>query len=102
MLQRQIKKNATGFNIWSFAKNTELANLKSDVDKLLIDKLKNAWSGLSSLKRKVDKLNIGKLETTPVGLSKLSNLVKNDIDKKDCMMNWLKKLMLCRLLVLVI
>ena len=55
----------------------DLANLKSDVDKLDIDKLKNVPSGLSSLKSDVDKLDIGKLETTVVYLSKLSHVVKN-------------------------
>ena len=33
-------KNATGVNTFNFAKKTELANLKSDVDKLDIDKFK--------------------------------------------------------------
>ena len=59
-------KNATGVDTSDFGKKTDLANLKSDVDKLDIDKLKVAPSGLSSLKSKVDKLDIGKLETTPV------------------------------------
>ena len=38
---------------------------------------------LSNLKSKVDKLDIGKLEITPVDLSRLSNVVKNDVVKKD-------------------
>ena len=76
-------KNATGVDTSKFAKKVDLANLKSNVDKLDIDKLKNVPSGLSSLKSKVDKLDIGKLETTPVDLSKLSNAVKNDVVKKD-------------------
>ena len=33
-------KNATGVDTSNFAKKTDLANLKSDVDKLDIDKLK--------------------------------------------------------------
>ena len=37
-------KNATGVNTSDFAKKTDLANLKSDVDELDIDKLKNAPS----------------------------------------------------------
>ena len=75
-------KNATGVDTSDFAKKTDLANLKSDVDKLDIDKLKNVPCCLSSLKSKVDKLDIGKLETTLVDLSKLSNIVKNDAVKK--------------------
>ena len=38
----------------SFAKKTDLANLKSDVDELDNDKLKNVPSGLSNLKSKVE------------------------------------------------
>ena len=35
------------------------------------------------MKCKVDKLENGKLETMPIDLSKLSNVVKNDVVKKD-------------------
>ena len=45
----------------SFAKKVDLANLKYDVDKLDINKLKNVPIGLSSLKSKVDKLDVDKL-----------------------------------------
>ena len=48
-------KTATGVDTPSFAEKIDLANLKSYVDKLDIDKLKNLPSGLSSLKSKVDK-----------------------------------------------
>ena len=65
-----------------FLKKTDLANLKSDVDKLHIAELENLPSKLSNLKTKVDKLDIGKLETAPVDSSRLSNLVINDIIKK--------------------
>ena len=75
-------KNVKGVDISDFPKKTDLACLKSDVDKLDIHKLKNAPSGLSSLKSKADELYIGKLETIPVDLSKLSNVVKNDVVKK--------------------
>ena len=76
-------KNATGVDTLDFAKKTELANLKSDVDKIDINKLKTVSSGLTNLKRKIDRLDIGKLETTRVDLSKLSNVVKNDVLKKN-------------------
>ena len=39
-------------------------------------------TNLSSLKTEVDKLDINKLATVPVDLSKLSNAVKNDVVKK--------------------
>ena len=44
-------------------KKTDLGNLKSYVDKLDIDKLRNVPNNLNNLKSKVDKLDIGKLET---------------------------------------
>ena len=71
-------KNATGVTISQCTKKDYLASLKSQVDELDIDKLK----------------------TTPVDLSKLSYVVKNAVLKKANMMNWLKKLMLFRLLIL--
>ena len=42
-------------------KKTDLVHLKSDVDKLDIDKLKNVPSGLNNLKSKIDKLDFDKL-----------------------------------------
>ena len=74
--------------------------MKSNVDKLDIDKFKNVPSSLRSLKLKVDKLSIDKLETTPVDLGKLINVVNNDVVKRLNMMNWLKNLMLFRLLII--
>ena len=76
-------KNVTEVDTSSFAKKFDLANLKSDVDKLDIDKLKNVPINLSSLKSKVDELDVDKLVPAPVDLSKLSNVVKNDVVKKD-------------------
>ena len=79
MCNKSWFKNATCVDTLDFAKKTDLANLKSDVDKLDSDKSKNVPSGLNSLKTKEDKLNIGKLEITLVDLSKLSNVIKNDV-----------------------
>ena len=39
-------------------------------------------TNLSSVKTEVDKLDIDKLATGPIDLSKLSNVVKNDVVKK--------------------
>ena len=61
-------KNATGVDTSSFTKRIDLANLKSDVDKLDIDKLENVPSGLISLKSKVDKLDVDKLVPVIVDL----------------------------------
>ena len=76
-------KTATGVDTSKFAKEVDLANLKSNVDKLDTDKLKNVQTNLSNLKSKVDKLDADKLVSVSVDLSKLSNEVKNDIVKKD-------------------
>ena len=54
-------KNVTHVDTSSFALKTNLANLKTEVDKLDIDKL----------------------VPVPVDLSKLSDVVKNDVVKKD-------------------
>ena len=43
--------DATGIDISSFAKKVDLANLKSSVDNLDIDKLKNFLAILSNLKK---------------------------------------------------
>ena len=40
---------------------------------------------LTSLKTEVDKLDIDKLEPFPVDLRKLSDVVKNDVVKKSCL-----------------
>ena len=75
-------KNATGVDTLKSAKKVDLASLKSDVDQLDIDKLKNAANGLNSLKSKLGKLGADEF-VAPVNLSKLSDVVKNDVVKKD-------------------
>ena len=54
-------KNITHVDVSSFASKTNLAALKTEVDKTYVDKL----------------------NTTPIDLDKLSNLVKNDVVKKS-------------------
>ena len=48
-------------------------------------------TNLANLKTEVDKLDIEKLAPVPVYLSKLSEVVKNDVVKKLFMINWLQK-----------
>ena len=45
--------------------------------------MKNIPGNLENLKRKIDKLGVEKLVTVPVDLRKLSDVVKNDIVKKN-------------------
>ena len=75
-------KNVSHIDTSSFALKSNLASLKTEVDKLDIDKLKSLPNNLSNLKSKVDKLDIDKLAPVPVDLSKLSNVVKNEVVKK--------------------
>ena len=72
---QQNLKNAACVVTSQFAKKDYLANLKSEIDKLGIDKLEKAPSGVHNMKSNIDELNIGKLKTTRI--SKLSNVVKN-------------------------
>ena len=55
-----VLKNITQVDVSSFASKTNLAALKSEVDKIDVDKLK----------------------TTPVDLAKLTNAIENDVVKK--------------------
>ena len=73
-------KNASGVDISDYVKKTDLANLKSDVDKL----------------------DVANLETTLVDLSKLSDVVKNDDVKKTEYVELVIKLIILILLILVI
>ena len=48
-------------------------------------------TNLASLKTEVDKVDIDKLAPFTVDLIKLSDVVKNDVVKKLFMINWLQK-----------
>ena len=69
------------------------------MDKLDIDKLKNIQTNLSNLKSKVNELDVDGLISVPVDLSKLSDVVKNDVVKKD-MLIW--KILKIKYLILLI
>ena len=53
--------------------------MKSEVDKLGVNKLTNVPT---SLKTKVDDLDVGKLKTVPVKLKKLNDIADNEFAKK--------------------
>ena len=59
-------KNVTHADVSSFASKTNLASLKTEADKIDVDKLK----------------------TVPIDLAKLSNVVKNDVVKRLITMIW--------------
>ena len=46
---------------------------------------------LANLKTEIDKLEIDKLAPVAIDLSKLSDVVKNDVVGNPCMINWLQK-----------
>ena len=66
----------------NYAAKTDLKNV-THVDALCFALKRN----LASLKTEVNKLNIDKLVPAPADLSKLSNVVKNDVFKKLFMTN---------------
>ena len=83
MEKQRIWKMQQVFIHQNLLKKTDLASLKSNVDKLDIDKLKNVPSNSNNLKSKVAKLDVDKLVSDfdksvpfPVDLSKLSDVVK--------------------------
>ena len=85
----------------NFLKKVDLANLKSNVDKLDIDKLKNVLTNLNNLKSKVNKLDVDKLVPDPVVICKLSHVVKNDVVKKDIYIMLRSKLLKIKYLILL-
>ena len=78
-----LSNQATKAELKNVLKNVDVANLKSDVNKSDIDKLRNLPSNSSNLKSKVDKLDADKLIPVPVDLNKLGDVVKSDVVKKD-------------------
>ena len=62
--KRSDLKNATGIN------TSKSASLKSDIDRLNLDKLEKVPSGLSSLKSKIVTLHVDKLAPIPVDFYK--------------------------------
>ena len=76
-------KNATGIDTSKLAAKSDLASLKAEVNKIDVDKSKTVFKDLSNLKSKVHKFDVDNLIPAPVDLNKLSNVVKNDVVKKD-------------------
>ena len=68
-------KYGTSVDTLTFPKKIDVANLKSEVDILDVDKLEKVPTGL---KNKVDKVDVDKLVPAPVDLN---DVVKNDVVK---------------------
>ena len=71
-------------DLWSYATKADIKNIS------LVDAQRFALkTNLANLKTEVDKLDIDKLVPVPTDLSKLSNVVKNDVIKKlNMIISW--------------
>ena len=81
-MPKNLNWKSTGVDTSNIGKKTDLASLKSDIDKLDIDNLEKVPSVLRSLENKVNKLDVDKLIPVPLDLSKLSGVVKICVVKK--------------------
>ena len=72
---------STGTGTSDLAVKENFIPLKSEVDKLKINKLINVPTSLNNLKTKVNNLDVDKLKTVPVNLKRLSDLVDNAVVK---------------------
>ena len=87
-MQQNLTTNArstTGADTSNLTKKVDLAslNLKSNEDKLDIDKFKYVSTNVSNMKSKADKLDVDKLVPVAPDLSKLSDTVEKDVSKKN-------------------
>ena len=85
-MQQNLTTNArstTGADTSNLTKKVDLAslNLKSNEDKLDIDKFKYVSTNVSNMKSKADKLDVDKLVPVAPDLSKLSDTVEKDVSK---------------------
>ena len=73
--------NKVGVDLSNYATKTDIKNI-SYVDTLSFALKPN----LTSLKTEVNKLDFDELVPVPVDFSKLSDIVKNDVVKKNCIL----------------
>ena len=76
-------KNVTEVYTSSFAKKIDLANLKSNVDKLDIDQFGKVPTGPNSLKKTEDKWEFNKKAPNLAHLIQLSDVLTHNVLKKD-------------------
>ena len=80
---------ATGVDTSDLAAKKDFVALRTEADKLDINKLVNVPTCLNNLKTNVDDLAVGKLKTVPVDLKKFIDVVGNK-DVKNTNFNTLK------------
>ena len=79
---KQELNDATGVDTFNLAAKRDFVALKTEVNKLDINKLVNVPTGLNNLETKIDDLDVDKLKTVLVNLKKLSDVVSKEIVKK--------------------
>ena len=73
--------HATGVDTSDVADKKDVIALKTEVDKLNINKLVNVPTSLNNLKTKVEELDIGKLKKCSHRLKKISDATDNEFAK---------------------
>ena len=73
--------HATSVDTSDFVAKKDFIALKSEVDKLDVNKLVNIPTSLNNSKTKVDDLDVGKLKTVSIDLKKLCDVVDNKVIK---------------------
>ena len=81
MLLKKELDHAVGVDTSDLAAKIDFIALKSEVDKLDINKLVNFPTSLNNLKTKVYDLDAAKLKTISLDLQKLSDAVDNEVIK---------------------
>ena len=74
-------EHTTDIDKFDLATKKDFIAMKTEVDKLDINKLVYVPASLNNLKTKVDDLNVGKLKTVPVDLKKWSDVVDKQVVK---------------------
>ena len=69
-------------NTSNLAAKRDFIALKAEINKLDINKLVNALTGLYYLKIKVDQLDFDKLKTVPVDFKNLGDIVSKEVVKE--------------------
>ena len=73
--------NATGADTPNLVAKIDFIALKTELDRLDINKFVDFWTSLNDLNTKVDYSDVGKLKTIPKGLKKLSDVLNKEIAK---------------------
>ena len=76
-------RSSSSVDTSDFPAKKDFIALKTETDKLDINKLFNATTSQSNLKTNTDDLDVGKMKIVPVDLKKLSDVVDNEVVKNS-------------------